>query len=276
LTATGFGTADFIAKLTTNRIGFLRTALFMQIIGSFFVLPFALQDITSLAPHPWAVLSGVLLGVVNAFATLTLYKGFEVGRLSIVSPIASSCPVVSIILAVLFLGESLTEPRLLGISLAIVGVILVSIQRGRVGTSERVSRGTIYAVIYLGLGGLLFFALKPVSTALGVFLPVLIMRWVSNLVLAVTFLAWKTKTKSPTPGAFWFVFFVALFDTFANVMYVLGVTVGTVSIVSTMGGMFSAVTVLLAWVVLKEKLLRHQILGFAAITAGVCVLGIFG
>lgn len=276
LTATGFGTADFIAKLTTSKIGFLRTALFMQVIGSFLVLPFALQDTTRLAPQPWAVLAGILLGVINAFATLSLYKGFEVGRLSIVSPIASSCPVVSIILAVLFLGESVTVERLLGIGLVIVGVIVVSMQTAREGISEKVNRGTVYAIIYMVLGGLLFFALKPVSNALGVFLPVLIMRWVSIPVLTVTFLVWKAKSLGPRTGAFWFIFSVALFDTFANIIYVVGITVGTVSIVSTVGGMFSAVTVLLAWIVLKERLLRHQILGFAAIAAGVGVLGLFG
>ncbi len=278
LTATGFGTADFIAKLATSKIGFLRTALFMQVIGSFFVLPFALQGFTRLIPNPWAVLGGVLLGVINAFATLSLYKGFEVGRLSIVSPIASSCPVVSILLAVLFLGESITEERLLGIGLVIVGVILVSLQTGREGVSEKVNRGTVYAIIYMVLGGLLFFGLKPVSTALGVFLSVLIMRWVSIPVLTVTLLAWKTKSNGPgpTPSAFWFILSIAFFDTFANVIYVLGITVGTVSIVSTVGGMFSAVTVLLARVVLKERLLRHQILGFIAIAAGVGVLGLFG
>ncbi len=276
LTATGFGTADFIAKLTTNRIGFLRTALFMQVVGSFFVLPFALQDFPRLVPQPWALVGGVLLGVLNGLATLSLYKGFEVGRLSIVSPIASSCPVVSIIFAVLFLGESVTEGRLLGIGLVIVGVILVSVQTALEGVSEKVNRGTVYAIIYMLLGGLLFFALKPVSSVLGVFLPVLIMRWVSIPVLTVTFLAWKQKSRNPIRGAFWFIVSVALFDTFANVIYVFGITVGTVSIVSTVGGMFSAVTVFLAWIFLKERLLRHQILGFAAIALGVGVLGFFG
>jgi uncharacterized membrane protein len=95
LTATGFGTADFVAKLSTERVGFLRTALFMQVIGSFFVLPFALTDASRLLIDPWTTFAAVLLRVVNALGTLSLYKGFEVGRLSIVSPIASTAPVVA-------------------------------------------------------------------------------------------------------------------------------------------------------------------------------------
>ena len=51
---------------------------------------------------------------------------------------------------------------------------------------------------------------------------------------------------------------------------------GTVTIVSPVGGMFSAITVLLAWAFLKEKPSRHQIIGFVAILVGVATLGAFG
>jgi len=274
LTATGFGTADFLAKLSTNRVGFLRTALFMQLIGSFFVLPFAMPDASRFLTDPWAVLGGVLVGVANALATLFLYKGFEVGRLSIVSPIASTAPVVAILLAIGLLGERLTTERLSGISLVVVGIILVSIQTGREDFSKQIAGGTIYALGFMLLGGLVLFGLKPVSSALGVFLPVLIIRWIGVLVLAIPLLGRKSKVVMA--GSFRLIGAVALFDTFANVAYNLGVTTGNVSIVSPLSGMFSAVTVLLAWVCLKERLSYHQVLGFTAICIGVGILEVFG
>ena len=271
LTATGFGTADFIAKLSTDRVGFLRTALFMQIIGSFFVLPFAMTDVSRLVVHPWAVLGGILLGVVNAFGTLSLYRGFEVGQLSVVSPIASSSPVVSVILAVVFLGESMTEELLLGIILVITGIILVCIQTTQKDASKQVLKGAAYALGFMFLGGLLFFGLKPVSSVLGVFLPVLIIRWTSIPIIAIPFLIQRTGRAKP--GALRLILAVAFFDTFANVAYNLGVTLGTVTIISTLGGMFSAVTILFARVILKERLSPHQILGFVTIVVGVAILG---
>jgi len=274
LTATGFGTADFLAKLCTNRIGFLRTALFMQLIGSLFVLPFAVPDASRLITQPWAVLGGILVGVANALATLFLYKGFEVGRLSIVSPIASTAPVVAILLAIAFLGESLTVERFSAISLVVIGIILVSVQAGGEDFSKQITSGTIYALGFMLLGGLVLFGLKPVSNALGVFLPVLIIRWVGVFILAAPLVAQRLKVV--TSGAFRLIVAVAFFDTFANVAYNLGVTHGTVTIVSPLGGMFSAVTVLLACIFLKEKLSRHQVLGFIAICIGVGMLGIFG
>ena len=274
LTATGFGTADFIAKLSTDRVGFLRTALFMQVIGSFFVLPFALIDAPRLLIDPWMTLAAISLGVVNALGTLSLYKGFEVGRLSIVSPIASTAPVVAILLAVTFLGEVVSEVLLVGISLVLVGIVLVSLQTAQTDASREVAKGTVYAVCFMVLGGILLFGLKPVSSVLGVFLPVLVMRWVGVPVLAVPFLSRRSTGQGRS--AFRLILAVAFFDTFANVIYTFGVHIGTVSIVSTLGGMFSAVTVLLARVVLKERLSYHQILGFVAIVIGVGILGAVG
>ena len=274
LTATGFGTADFLAKLGTGKVGFLRTALFMQVIGSFFVLPFALLDLSRLAAHPWATLAAVMLGVLNALATLSLYKGFEVGRLSIVSPVASTAPVIAILLAVVFLREVLTVELVVGITLVIVGIVLVSFQSAVEDASKEVAKGTIYAVGFMLGGGLLLFGLKPVSEVLGVFLPVLIMRWVGSGLMAAPLFTSKSAGRRGT--AFRLIIAIAFFDTFANVIYTVGVNVGTVSIVSTLGGMFSAVTVLLARSILKEKLTRHQMVGFLSIVLGVGMLSAFG
>jgi drug/metabolite transporter (DMT)-like permease len=275
LTATGFGTADFLAKLSTAKVGYLRTALFMQIIGSFLIFPFALPSVSRLFLEPWYALAGLMLGVVNALATLSLYKGFEVGRVSVVSPIASSYPVISVLLAVLFLGESVTGARLIGIALVMLGIVLVGIQSQRGDESKRLAAGVVFAVGCMLLGGFLYFGLKPVTLALGVYLPALLQRCVGSIVMACLFFKPHPKDNTQT-GNFTLISAVAALDTFANVAYNAGVSVGSVSIVSTIGGLFSPITVLLAWTILKERLTRHQLLGFVAIAAGVAVLGYSG
>ena len=271
LTASGFGIADFAAKLSTDRMGFLRTGLYLQIIGSFFVLPLALPQLYRVLIDPWVSLAAIFLGVINAIGTLFLYKGFEVGRLSIVSPIASTAPLVGVLLAIAFLGEILTKELLLGICLVISGVVLVSLQSSR-GGGSKVAAGTAYAVGFMLCGGFLLFGLKPVTAAFGPFLPVLIMRWVGILVLAVPAIRTESKVLS---SALKPVLPIAFFDTFANVAYTLGVSFGTVTVVAPLGGMFSSVTVLLAWLFLKEKPSRHQILGFVAMLLGILTLGLF-
>jgi drug/metabolite transporter (DMT)-like permease len=213
--------------------------------------------------------------MVNALGALSLYKGFEVGRLSVVSPIASTAPVVAILLAVTFLGEIVTKALLVGIGLVLAGIILGGLQTRQTDASREVAKGTAYAICFMLLSGLLLFGLKPVSSILGVFLPVLIMRWVGVPVLAVPFLSRKFTNREER-GAFRLILAVAFFDTFANVIYTVGVHIGTVSVVSTLGGMFSAVTVLLARAFLKERLSYHQMVGFVAIVIGVGILGAVG
>ena len=162
-----------------------------------------------------------------------------------------------------------------GIGLVIVGIILVSMQTEQEKVHKKLTEGVPYAIIFMVLGGALFFGLKPVSQALGVYLPVLLLRWVGAFVLVGAFFVLKPRGASRR-NAFPFIIALAIFDTFANVAYNVGVSFGTVSIVSTIGGLFSAVTVLLAWFFLKERIRRHQIIGFLAISAGVAILGFFG
>jgi len=269
-----FGTADFIAKLSTNKIGFLRTALFMQIIGSFFVLPFAIMDSGRLLTYPSIAVAAALLGGINALATLCLYKSFEIGRLSIVSPVASTAPCISILLAVTFLGEILTLPILVGVGSVMVGIVLVTAQKGESGPKIQVAKGTVYAVGFMLLGGLLLFAIKPVSSVLGPFLSVLILRWGSVPVLMVPYL--RRRSSDRRSSALKLISGVAFFDTVANLAYIFGLNFGTVTIVAPLAGLASSVTVLLAWAILKEKLSRHNLAGLIAIAFGVGMLGTFG
>jgi len=75
------------------------------------------------------------------------------------------------------------------------------------------------------------------------------------------------------PRLFWlFITPGALLDTAANVAYNIGVTGALTSVVATISSLFSAVTVLLAWVFLKERLAGWQWLGVGAILVGVALI----
>src|SRR5580704_19646086 len=110
LTALTWGGADFIARFATHRIGALRSMLYMQLTG-FLLLSFLLPALGGwghLADgsgwQPWAW--GFLAGTLNFFATLTLYRSFEIGKLSVVAPISASYPALTVVLSFLS-GEHL-------------------------------------------------------------------------------------------------------------------------------------------------------------------------
>ena len=75
--------------------------------------------------------------------------------------------------------------------------------------------------------------------------------------------------------SFWaWVVGVALLDTAANIAYNLGITISLTAVVSVISSLFSAVTVLLAWIFLRERLARWQWAGVAAILVGIVLVSV--
>src|SRR6266567_1191185 len=98
LTALTWGSADFIARFATHRVGTLRTMLYMQVTG-FLLLTISmpwlggwghLADGSGWQPWAW----GFLAGLLNACATLSLYRSFEIGKMAVVAPLSASYPAI--------------------------------------------------------------------------------------------------------------------------------------------------------------------------------------
>ncbi len=270
-----WGTSDYVAKLSTGKIGYLRTALFLQYVGEGVLLLLTFRDFSLFWIYPRATLVAVLLGLLNVGATLSLFKGFEVGKLSVVSPISSSYPAFSTILAVWFLGESVSGPVLVGILAILLGIILVSSQHTEQTTERRqaIGAGVGYALSAFFFMGLLFFGLKIIVGELGSYLPVLILRTVTALILTILFIVRGHHSAPLTSHTLMLIGFIGVVDTLANLSYTVGVSLGTVPVVSTVSGLFSAVSVILAYILLREKISAHQMAGFVAILVGIGIVG---
>ena len=291
--AVGFGSADFFAKLCSNKIGYFRTAFSMQLTGGIILLALTFQDLVVLQIYMVETVLVLGLGIMNMVGTLGLYKGFEIGRVSIVSPIASSFPALSTVLAVLVLHESLSATSTLGILTTLAGVVLVSMKteergavrlgadpspRGGFGVEPRLAVGALYAFVPFVAYGFTFFALKLAVVNLGPFLPVLLFRWTSALILGFALLeirpANTSGAASPTFRPLYLILLIAVLDTFGNVAYNSGIIFGEVSIVSTIQSIFAVVTILLSLAFLKDKITQRQLLGIGCVVAGVAVLGL--
>lgn len=270
-----WGTSDFAAKISAGRIGALRTALFLQYIGGLLLLLVAAQDLPRLWLFPTATYFTLGLGAINAAAAFSLFKGFEVGRLSIISPIASSYPALSTVLAVLLLNEHVSMIRFAAILAILTGIVLVSIQRPSERLDKRqLAAGVGYAMVAFFALGFMFFALKLVVGNLGAFLPVLLVRLMSAIVLTgAVLLTPSGRPRGKSSSYLPIVFVIGIVDTLGNITYNLGILGGAVSVVATISGLFSAVTVILAFIVLKERLAKHQAIGLLAILVGVSIIG---
>src|SRR5438132_14316373 len=129
LTSLTWGGADFIARFATHRIGALRSMLYMQLTG-FLLLSFLLPALGGwghLADgsgwQPWAW--GLLAGLLNACATLSLYRSFEIGKMAVVAPLSASYPALTLTLSWLS-GDHLSPARSVGVALILFGVAVVA------------------------------------------------------------------------------------------------------------------------------------------------------
>ncbi len=122
-----FGVAAVFQKLATNRVS-AETA-FATFAAGFIppsILLFSLERVTTnlpIAPVLWAIAGGLLNGL-GVLATLAAYR--RGGKASVVTPLAAIYPMLTVILAVVFLGERVAAIQVAGITLALVGGVLLS------------------------------------------------------------------------------------------------------------------------------------------------------
>src|SRR5258707_2636271 len=103
LTALTWGGSDFLARFATERMGTLRTLLYMQFIG-FILLTLALPWLGGWGPladgSRWQPLArGAFAGWGNAVSTLGLYRSFEIGKMARVAPHSARYPGLSVTLS---------------------------------------------------------------------------------------------------------------------------------------------------------------------------------
>jgi drug/metabolite transporter (DMT)-like permease len=286
LTALSWGSSDFLARFASRRIGSLRTTLYMQLTGLVLLTIFLrwiggwghLFDGSGWQPWAW----GALAGALNAISSLSLYRSFEVGKLSVVAPLSASYPALTVGISV-FTGEHLTAMRAAGIMLILIGVIVVvwgeaeseSVAPASQSILKKKPESGIGAAMIAAVGfGVLFWLLgNRVVPRVGFASTVWMIRLTSSALTALVVLAMKQPISLPRNDtvSLWLLA-MGVLDTGAFVLNNRGMQLEQVSVVSVLASLYGAVTVLLSTVVLREKMSRWQWLGIVAIFAGIALV----
>jgi drug/metabolite transporter (DMT)-like permease len=285
LSAFGFGVSDLVARFSTRQIGTFRTLFYMQFIGLIGLGGYALfsgELARQLSSANGVLLLTIAQSILNVCASFALYRSFEVGMLSIVSPIASSYSAFTVILALL-VGEQLSHSRLAGIIAAIVGVVLASISTpetnsaasGVTRNGRRVPQGVLWAIAASAGYSVSFFILGfYITPVLGAVVPIAIYRLVSVLIMFSVALALRGGLARPRGQAWIPVAAIGILDTTAYVLMTIGLTTDQVSVVTVLSSLFAAVTVVLAWIFLRERMRWYQWLGIGFIFAGIILVSV--
>ena len=266
-----WGVADFFGGLQSRRLAPLPVAFWSQLGGGLALLLVLLVSGTPFSPG--SVLWGLGAGIAGGLGLACFYRALAIGLMSLVAPV-SACGALVPVAVALVRGEHLGLLPWLGVVAALGGILLVSLQ---VGPAEA-GGAAVRRAIGLALGAALGFGFLLVGLNLGAGVPGAQPLWTVAgarvTVLAAIALAFAAGPRAlPWPGRrIGAVVGVGVLDTLANVLFALASTGGNLGIVGVLGSLYPVVTVLLGWLVLRERLSRVQGSGAVLALLGVVLL----
>lgn len=267
LAAASYGLGDFSGGIFSKRGGPWAVALLAQLGGTVLVLLVALVD--GRTPGGVDLAWALAAGLGNGFGTAFLYRGLAAGRMSVVAPVSGVGAVAVPVLVGLLTGERPGAPVWLGLLLALPAIWLVSRSPQDVAVVAGPS-GVVDGVLAgLGFGGL-FAALAQVPEEAG-FLPLALNQLVAALAIVAVAVALRQDWVPRTTWALGGVISGAL-GALATGLFQVATHHGYLSVAAVVTSLYPAVTVVLAAVVLRERVHRTQGLGLALCTAAVVLV----
>jgi drug/metabolite transporter (DMT)-like permease len=270
LVALAYGTGDFLGGITAKRLSTVTVLLVSQAFGlaGALLLVVALRDGP---PEARVFVLSAAAGVVGIFALGLLFHGLAVGRMSIVAPLSAIGGGVLPVAWGLLQGERPSALALAGVVLALAAAAVV----GRGAEHDPAPAVSPRMEIALGAGagigfGVVFILLAESASGSGMW-PVFIARGASVTLLAAAAVVLGRSPRiaradiAPLAGA-------GLFDVAANALVLLAVRRGLLSIVAPVASLYPATTVVLARVVLRERIGRQRVAGLAVGLVGLVLI----
>jgi drug/metabolite transporter (DMT)-like permease len=270
LVALAYGSGDFLGGISAKRLPTVTVLLVSQAfgLGAAVLLVVALRDAP---PGAHIFPLSAAAGVVGVAALGLLFRGLAVGRMSIVAPLSAIGGGVLPVVWGLLRGERPSALAMAGVGLALVAAAVV----GRGAEHDPAPAISPRLELALGAGagigfGVVFILLAESSSGSGMW-PVLIARCASVPLLAIVAVVLGISPRmaradvAPVASA-------GLCDVAANALVVLAVRRGLLSLVAPVASLYPATTVVLARVVLHERIGRQRAGGLAVGLVGLALI----
>jgi len=277
LAAVLYGAADFLGGIATRRATMIGTVLVTQGAGLVFLLL-----VTPLLPDAHLtrhdVLFGALAGLTGSVGVALLYLALAIGPMSVVAPITAVCAAIVPLGIGLLLGERPHPLAGVGVALALVAVGLLSQadtpdvtpDSAPAASPARLGRGVRVALASgVAVGG--FFASLAQTSSSAVLWPLAISRTVSVTMFLATAVVSGRPAGVPR-AALRPALACGALDMLANALYLAAARQGQLGLVATLASLYPASTVLLARLVLGERLGAWQQLGVGGAVAAILLI----
>jgi drug/metabolite transporter (DMT)-like permease len=258
--AAAYGVGDFLGGMAARREPSTAVVLWSHVVGLVLLLVAAPALGGEATPRALAV--GAVAGLFGGAGVALFYRGLSLGSMSVVAPIAALLSAAVPVMVGVGSGERPSVAAVTGIGMALVAVTMVS--RERPGSASERALRLLPLLLAIGAGvafGLFFVAVDRAGSDAGIW-PLVGAR-VASVSLFAALGAARVTAAGPPRAALGAALGCGLLDAAANVLYVLALSHGLLSVVSVLTALYPAGTVLLARYVLGERLSGVQRTGLA-------------
>jgi drug/metabolite transporter (DMT)-like permease len=263
--AASWGAGDFYGGLAAKRTGLFSVVIGSQVFG---VLMLALAAVVSSdsAPTLTNVLWSGAAGLCGAAGLLSLYRALAVGRMGLAAPVSGVLSAAVPVVAGSVLEGMPGRLRLLGFVLASVGVWLIARSDD---ASFRIRDLVLPVAAGLGFGA--FIVIIGRASGNGVFWPLVAAR-LASLSLLMLVAALTQQPRFPARRHLPVIFMSGLGDAGGNAFLVLAAHTGRLDVAAVLSSLYPASTVILAWLILNERVSRWQLAGVLAALSAIVMI----
>lgn len=266
-----YGAADFLGGRTSRGNRPAAVVAVSQLTSLVLLGLLLVVDATS-PPGARSLGLGAASGVVGLVGVLLLYRGLAVGRMGVIAPVTAVGAAILPLGYGITSGERPSATALVGVVLALVAVVLVaSGGTATDGPHEPTSAKELTLAATAGAAFGAGFILLAESGEGSGFWPLLAARSASVPLAVAAALAGGHRLVI-TRGSRVAVVAAGALDVIAIALYLLASRRGLISLVAVLGSLYPAATVLLARLVLREHLVRTQLVGLVLALAGVVLI----
>jgi drug/metabolite transporter (DMT)-like permease len=263
-----WGFADFGAGAATRRLPVFVVAAISQTAGLVAVAAVVLATADG-TPSARQFAGAAFAGLVGLLGLSFFYRALAMGTMGIVGPITATAAIVPVAYG-LGRGERPSTLQGIGVGLAVIGVIAASLEPAPEGGRRRIGVGVGFALAAAFSFGWSLIGLSRAAPG-GVAWAILTMRMAA--VPIGVLLALVLQRRAPASSRGWLLLIgVGVTDVFATLLYGEATTRGLLSVVAVLSSLYPIVIVVLARVLLSERIAREQLAGVAVALGGVALI----
>jgi uncharacterized membrane protein len=263
--ALGWGAADFTGGLAARRTGAYRAVLYGEAVGLVFIIAALFGSRESLPDLAPLAMAG-FAGAIGTTGLLLLFHAMETGKMSIATPVSALMAATLPVLAGTLMQGFPGLWTFLGFALSLSAIWLISREEGN-NSHILTHISELRLPLLAGIGFGTYFILVHEAAQQSTYWTMFASR-IGGVLVMVLFMLARRKEWSVSREAWPFILLNGFLDIAGNAFYIFASQAGRLDVAAVLSSLYPGSTVILAALILKERVSRSQSIGILlALTA---------